>query len=141
LEPGEKGQGVIFTPAWLPVCILTARLVARDIGAWQSQLPVSFGEAYHKFASAILDLAASLRVGNGLVPGVEMGPVIFSGEQTRIEGSIAIGVGSGSQVLLDGRETQPHNGDHGNFLRPTVVTVLGQTTHRQPPKYLPLCSR
>ena len=81
------------------------------------------GEAREKFSPAILDLAASLRVGNGLDEGVQMGPVISSASKTRIERSIASGLETGGKALLDGRGGQPANG--GSFLKPTVLTGLG----------------
>ena len=81
------------------------------------------GEAREKFSPAILDLAASLRVGNGLDEGVQMGPVISSASKTRIERSIATGLETGGKALLDGRGGQTANG--GSFLKPTVLTGLG----------------
>ena len=81
------------------------------------------GEAREKFSPAILDLAASLRVGNGLDEGVQMGPVISPASKTRIERSIATGLETGGKALLDGRGGQTANG--GSFLKPTVLTGLG----------------
>jgi malonate-semialdehyde dehydrogenase (acetylating)/methylmalonate-semialdehyde dehydrogenase len=81
------------------------------------------GEAREKFSPAILDLAASLRVGNGLDEGVQMGPVISSASKTRIERSIATGLETGGKALLDGRGA--HSGNGGSFLKPTVLTGLG----------------
>jgi malonate-semialdehyde dehydrogenase (acetylating)/methylmalonate-semialdehyde dehydrogenase len=83
---------------------------------------VMVGEAREKFSAAILDLASTLRVGNGLEDDVQMGPVISPASKTRIERSIATGIESGGQALLDGRDARV---EAGNFLRPTVLTGLG----------------
>jgi malonate-semialdehyde dehydrogenase (acetylating) / methylmalonate-semialdehyde dehydrogenase len=83
------------------------------------------GEAREHFSSAILDMAASLRVGNGLEDGVQMGPVISQASKTRIERSIATGLETGGKALLDGRGGEVQNGGDGSFLRPTVLTGLG----------------
>jgi len=81
------------------------------------------GEAREHFSTAILDMAASLRVGNGLDEGIQMGPVISPASKTRIERSIATGLETGGKALLDGRGGQSGNG--GSFLKPTVLTGLG----------------
>lgn len=86
---------------------------------------VMVGEAQEKFRPAILDLAGSLRVGNGLDESVQMGPVISPASKTRIEQAIATGVEGGGRVLLDGRNVNLQNGDRGNFLRPTILSGLG----------------
>ena len=102
----------------------TARLDAPDNAAWRCRQPSTVGDSREKFSSAILDLASSLRVGNGLDADVQMGPVISPDSKTRIERSIATGIESGGQALLDGRGPRAQTGS-GNFLRPTVLTGLG----------------
>ena len=86
---------------------------------------VMVGEAREKFSPAILDLAASLRIGNGLDESVQMGPVISPASKTRIEKAIATGLAAGGRALLDGRSPHVPYGDRGNFLRPTVLAELG----------------
>ena len=71
---------------------------------------VMVGEAREKFSAAILDLASTLRVGNGLQEDVQMGPVISPASKTRIERSIASGIESGGQALLDGRDARVASG-------------------------------
>jgi malonate-semialdehyde dehydrogenase (acetylating)/methylmalonate-semialdehyde dehydrogenase len=83
------------------------------------------GEAREKFSAAILDIAGSLRVGNGLDESVQMGPVISPASKTRIERAIATGVEGGGRAMLDGRGAQVANGERGNFLKPTVLTGIG----------------
>src|SRR5947209_6800972 len=45
---------------------------------------ITVGEASRPFTDAIADLASTLRVGNGLEDGVQMGPVISASSKTRI---------------------------------------------------------
>jgi malonate-semialdehyde dehydrogenase (acetylating)/methylmalonate-semialdehyde dehydrogenase len=126
-QGGAKNHVVIMPDADLE----TAAKVVSDSAfgcAGQRCLAVStavmVGEVRDKFSSAILDLAATLRVGNGLDENVQMGPVISPASKTRIERSIATGLESGGQALLDGRAARGST-DSGNFLRPTVLTGLG----------------
>jgi malonate-semialdehyde dehydrogenase (acetylating)/methylmalonate-semialdehyde dehydrogenase len=79
---------------------------------------VTVGEAQKTFTEQIANVANSLRVGNGLDPDVQMGPVISPESKARIEGLIGRGSGDGAKVLLDGRS---NGGQRGNFVKPTLL--------------------
>src|SRR5438128_1672464 len=82
---------------------------------------VTVGEAQNTFRDSIAEAAASLRVGNGLDEGVQMGPVITSQSKTRIELLIERGTHDGAKLLLDGRHPKVPKADNGNFVKPTVL--------------------
>ncbi len=82
---------------------------------------ITVGEAQRTFRDAIVETAASLRVGNGLDDGVQMGPVITRESKQRIEGLIGKGAAAGASLAFDGRNPQIAGSDRGNFLRPTVL--------------------
>src|SRR5436853_6119569 len=67
---------------------------------------VTVGEAQTSFRDAITNAATSLRVGNGLDEGVQMGPVITAQSKSRVESLIAMGEKQGAKVLLDGRNSK-----------------------------------
>jgi malonate-semialdehyde dehydrogenase (acetylating)/methylmalonate-semialdehyde dehydrogenase len=81
---------------------------------------VTVGEARRWFSKSIADAAASLKVGNGLEEGVQMGPVITPASRERIEGLIAQGAAEGAKPAVDGRGVKANNGK-GNFVGPTVL--------------------
>jgi len=81
---------------------------------------VTVGEARHWFSKSIADAAASLKVGNGLDEGVQMGPVITPASRERIEGLIAQGAAEGAKPAVDGRGVKANSGK-GNFVGPTVL--------------------
>jgi malonate-semialdehyde dehydrogenase (acetylating)/methylmalonate-semialdehyde dehydrogenase len=58
---------------------------------------------------ALAERARALRTGNGMQAEVEMGPVITGAALERIRGYIEDGVGSGAQLLVDGR-VHPESG-------------------------------
>ena len=89
---------------------------------------VTVGEAQTKFRDAIADAAASLRVGNGLEEGVQMGPVISPASKDRIESLIATGERQGAKVLLDGRKAKISKHENGNFVKPTILDNLPPTS-------------
>jgi malonate-semialdehyde dehydrogenase (acetylating)/methylmalonate-semialdehyde dehydrogenase len=85
---------------------------------------VTVGDAQKTFRDAITESAASLRVGNGLDEGVQMGPVITQQSKSRVKSFIEQGANEGAKVLLDGRTTTPKDGEKGNFVSPTVLDAL-----------------
>jgi malonate-semialdehyde dehydrogenase (acetylating)/methylmalonate-semialdehyde dehydrogenase len=87
-----------------------------------SSVVITVAEARETFTPLIRDAAESRKVGYGLEPGIEMGPVISPDSRTRIEGLIAQGVAHGATALVDGRESRVAGYERGNFLRPSVLT-------------------
>ncbi|GMU57253.1 MAG: methylmalonate-semialdehyde dehydrogenase (acylating) [Candidatus Xenobia bacterium] len=84
-----------------------------------ASLAITVGEAA-SFTEAIAEEAARRVVGNGLEPGVQMGPVITPESRTRIRGLIQKGLDEGARLLVDGRQAP----GPGNFLKPTVLADL-----------------
>src|SRR2546426_12401306 len=82
---------------------------------------VTIGEAQKSFRDSITAAAASLRVGNGLDEGVQMGPVITPQSKSRVESLIGVGEKEGAKVLLDGRNARIPKHEAGNFVKPTVL--------------------
>jgi malonate-semialdehyde dehydrogenase (acetylating)/methylmalonate-semialdehyde dehydrogenase len=85
---------------------------------------ITVGEAKKTFPEALIDLASSIRVGNGLEEGVGMGPVITPASRSRIIDLIGKGVADGGKVLLDGRDVKIDAARPGNFLKPTVISGI-----------------
>jgi len=89
---------------------------------------VTVGEAQTSFRDAITNAATSLRVGNGLDEGVQMGPVITAQSKSRVESLIAMGEKQGAKVLLDGRNSKIPKYEAGNFVNPTILDDLPVTS-------------
>src|SRR5213083_2875447 len=85
---------------------------------------VTVGEAQKTFRDSITEAAASLRVGNGLDEGVQMGPVITPQSKARVESLIGVGEKQGAKVLLDGRNTRIPRHEAGSFVKPTVLDAV-----------------
>jgi malonate-semialdehyde dehydrogenase (acetylating)/methylmalonate-semialdehyde dehydrogenase len=82
---------------------------------------ITVGEARGWFRDSISSVAASLKVGCGLDPGVEMGPVITRASKERIEGLIAKGEAEGARAVVDGRGAAIDGYPGGTFVRPTIL--------------------
>jgi malonate-semialdehyde dehydrogenase (acetylating)/methylmalonate-semialdehyde dehydrogenase len=85
---------------------------------------ITVGDAQKTFRDSITEAAGSLKVGNGLDEGVQMGPVITKQSKSRVESLIDAGAREGAKLLLDGRKARIPGGDNGNFVKPTVLDAL-----------------
>jgi malonate-semialdehyde dehydrogenase (acetylating)/methylmalonate-semialdehyde dehydrogenase len=85
---------------------------------------VTVGEAQKTFRESITEAAASLKVGNGLDEGVQMGPVITPQSKSRVESLIGQGEKQGAKLLLDGRGAKIPGLGSGNFVKPTVLDAV-----------------
>jgi malonate-semialdehyde dehydrogenase (acetylating)/methylmalonate-semialdehyde dehydrogenase len=72
----------------------------------------------------IVQYAGKVKIGNGLDPKVEMGPLISQAAKDRVKGLIQSAVDEGAKILLDGRKDVDHL--PGYFLRPTVLSGITQ---------------
>jgi len=88
-----------------------------------ASVAVPVGEAQETFTPRLLEAAASRRVGFGLDPNVEMGPVITEESRQRIEGLVQRGTAEGAKVLVDGRGARIPGYEQGHFVRPTVLEL------------------
>jgi malonate-semialdehyde dehydrogenase (acetylating)/methylmalonate-semialdehyde dehydrogenase len=73
------------------------------------------------FIPLLAEAAAQRVVGDGLKPGVQMGPVISLHSKARIQGLIQKGVDEGASLLVDGRDPHIPGYENGFFVRPTLL--------------------
>lgn len=86
-----------------------------------TSIAITVGDARPSFTEHIAQSATTRKVGYGLEPGIEMGPVITAESQQRVEMLIARGANEGAQVLVDGRSPTISGYEHGYFIRPTIL--------------------
>lgn len=89
---------------------------------------VTVGEAQGEFRNHITNAARNLKVGYGLDPGVQMGPVVNRESRARVESLVEVGVKEGAKVLLDGRNSQIAHYESGNFVKPTILDDVPATS-------------
>jgi len=89
-------------------------------------IAITVGEASKGFTGSIRELAANLHVGNGLEEGVQMGPVISPASKERIESLVGRSLDRGGTAILDGRQPSIKGGEQGAFLKPTILTGVGE---------------
>ena len=82
---------------------------------------ITVGEARSIFTEQVAHAAATRRVGYGLDPAIEMGPVITPESKQRVESLIGKGVSEGAKVIVDGRAASIPGYERGYFIRPTIL--------------------
>ncbi len=82
-------------------------------------LPV--GAAHDMAREQVATAARSLRLGDGLELGVELGPVVSAAARDRIVAAITDGVAEGAEAVVDGREAHVPERPKGFFVGPTLL--------------------
>lgn len=124
-QGGAKNPIVVLPDADMD---MTTRIVADSAFGCAGQrclassIVITVSDAAKTFTQQISDAAASRKVGYGLEPGIEMGPVITEDSRKRVLGLIDKGLADGAKALVDGRQTSVSGYERGNFVRPTVLT-------------------
>src|SRR5881398_429137 len=81
---------------------------------------VPVGDVHREARERMVESARALKVGDGLQPGVTMGPVISARHRERVVGYIEKGVAEGAKLLVDGRQTRVADRPNGFFVGPTI---------------------
>ena len=81
-------------------------------------LPV--GEAHQTARDMLVESARSLKMGDGLEPGVTLGPVISGRHKERVLDYVNKGANEGAKLVLDGRGVGVADRPDGFFVAPTV---------------------
>jgi malonate-semialdehyde dehydrogenase (acetylating)/methylmalonate-semialdehyde dehydrogenase len=81
---------------------------------------IAVGGVRGAFLERLVRTAQSIRVGDGLEPKTQMGPVISEAAKTRVLNYIDRGCMEGARLLLDGREHPKAQASAGYFMGPTV---------------------
>ncbi|MET9262565.1 aldehyde dehydrogenase family protein [Amycolatopsis sp. NPDC004079] len=125
LELGGKSPNIIFGDADLPAAIATAGLA---IFSCQGESCVAGSRLYaHRsvyddVVAGLADRARSIKLGPGLDPATEMGPMISPEHREKVLGYLGIGRSEGVEVAAGGEAW----GDQGWFVRPTVLTNVAR---------------
>ncbi|AKJ31846.1 CoA-acylating methylmalonate-semialdehyde dehydrogenase [Caldimonas brevitalea] len=81
---------------------------------------VLVGDVADKIVPRLAERARQLKVGNGMAPDAEMGPVVTQQARERICGYIDEGVRSGAQLVVDGRGLTVAGHERGFWLGGTL---------------------
>jgi len=125
MEMGGKNPTIVLADADLD---LAATLVAKAGFGLTGQACTATSRAIverkvlEPFVEKLVAKARGLKVGNGLTPGVEMGPAV---NQPQLESNLAyveLAVKEGAQLAFGGQRLTDGDHAHGFFMQPTVLT-------------------
>jgi succinate-semialdehyde dehydrogenase len=83
-------------------------------------------EIAQKFTDQVTSLVSKLRVGNGLSPDSNLGPLINARQRDRVEEMVEKSRSSGADIAIGGR--RPSSQPRGYFFEPTVMTNVHSGT-------------
>jgi phenylacetaldehyde dehydrogenase len=123
LELGGKSPTIVFDDADLEQAIAG---VAQAIFANSGQICIAGSrlyvqkKSYERVVAGVAAHAEKLRLGDGMSPETEMGPLISSHQQAHVLDLVESGLAEGAELITGGKRF----GNRGYFVTPTV---LGRT--------------
>jgi len=123
LECGGKSADIVFDDANLEAALPSSvwsifRSAGQSCNAGSRLLVQE--TIYDSFMKDFTALASSIRVGNGLDPSTEMGPVVSENQLKRILDYVASGREQGARLALGGKRLTEGEYAKGCFIQPTM---------------------
>ena len=75
---------------------------------------------YSKFVDMFVERTLALKVGNGLDPSVQVGPLINEAQRKTVESYVEVGKDEGAKLLCGGQRPSGSEYDNGSFFVPTI---------------------
>ena len=94
-------------------CTATSRVIVEDA-------------VYHQFLSALVDRTRALVVGNGMEPGVDVGPVVDQAQLDAVLRYIDLGRREGATLITGGRRLTEGAYGLGYFVEPTIFAGVDE---------------
>lgn len=97
-------------------CTATSRLLLHE-------------KIFNEFMKMLVDRVAKLKLGDGLLDGVDVGPCVNRGQQDTVQKYVEIGVKEGARIAFGGAVPRDPALAHGWFHEPTIFVDV-QPHHR-----------
>ncbi|MBS0590657.1 MAG: CoA-acylating methylmalonate-semialdehyde dehydrogenase [Proteobacteria bacterium] len=94
---------------------------------------VAVGDVADKLIERLVPRIGSLKIGNGMDSGVEMGPLITAAHREKVQGYIEAGIAEGAKLVVDGRKHVASAQARGFFLGGSLFDHVkpGMKIHRE----------
>ena len=89
---------------------------------------IAVGNAYDTVVEKLTEGAKRVKVGNGMDPGVTMGPVISAKHKEKVLALIEAGLKDGAKLTLDGRGVKVAGHPNGHWVGPSLFVDVNPTT-------------
>jgi aldehyde dehydrogenase (NAD+) len=90
-------------------CTATSRLILHE-------------KIHDEMVSRLAARASALRLGNGLDPATEVGPLVNAPSLEKVARYVEIGKGEGARLACGGERARPDAAPRGHFFQPTIFT-------------------
>jgi len=123
LELGGKSPDIVFADADLDAAVPGAAMAAfANAGQVCTAGTRMFVERpiYEEFVSRVAEFGRKLRVGNGIDPTTQIGPLVSARQLERVTGYMEIGRGEGARAVSGGARLTEGALADGFFVAPTV---------------------
>ena len=121
LELGGKSPVIVFPDADLDIAVPgAARAIFNNSGqvcAAGSRL-YAHKRVFDRLIEGVAQEAGKLRIGHGLNPETQMGPLVSQEQLDRVSGYVAQGRSDGAKIITGGARI----GSEGYFMAPTILT-------------------
>jgi phenylacetaldehyde dehydrogenase len=125
LELGGKSPNIIFADADLDAAAAGAAMAIffnhGQCCAAGSRLYIE-EQAYERVVPKLIEQARKIKLGPGMNPGTEMGPLVSSEQFERVNGFLDSGRREGAELLTGGG--RPAGMTRGYFVEPTVFSAV-----------------
>ncbi len=121
LELGGKSPAIVFPDANLEAAIPgTASAIFFNHGqcCCAGSRLYAHKKVFDKVVVGVASIASKIKVGPGLDPATEMGPLVSDEQFARVTGYIDAGRKEGAEIVTGGKQV----GNAGYFVAPTVIT-------------------
>src|SRR5690606_10983500 len=123
LELGGKSPDIVFADADLEVSVQGAAMAAfqnsGQICSAGTRLFVA-ERIYDDFIGQVAGVARSSRVGNGIDPETQIGPLVSRQQLDRVSGYLAAGADEGARTVAGGTRLTEGDLEAGYYVSPTV---------------------
>ena len=129
MELGGNAPFIVFDDADIDVAI-KALLASKFRNAGQTCISSNRilvqGKIYNEFSEKLTMRVKALNVGNGLIEGTLMGPLINNQGLNKVSRQVQDCKDKGGNILYGGFEIEALNSKGGSFYSPTVITNVTQ---------------
>jgi len=123
LEMGGKNPTIVLADADLKMAVenvVNAAFFSTGQKCTATSRAIVEEGIYNKFVEAVVERTKSLKVGDGMKPGIEIGPCVDEGQMDTVLKYIEIGRKESGEPKCGGKRLTGDGYDKGYFVEPTV---------------------
>jgi acyl-CoA reductase-like NAD-dependent aldehyde dehydrogenase len=127
LELGGKSPNIVFEDADLQAAgngVVAGIFAATGQTCMAGSRLLVHRESHDELVGQLAARARTIRLGDPLAPGTEMGPVAFKEQLDKVQDYIRLGRDEGAELVSGGRRPETPELKDGFFIEPTIFTEV-----------------